>query len=159
MTLATSAIHRSLGKLAISVQKASDRRRAEKAAEGLAEVDQQFQVDLSGRAGELTWQTVTIDFDEMFVDASGQRDADLDEPHFTYGATMQKGPPLIISAHVSDWATDAQGNFTGAAVRIGVWNPLAIAQTEGELGSPFLARLHVNFQGFSVPHDPSDEDN
>lgn len=159
MTLATSAIHRSIGQIAISVQRASDRRRIEQAQQGLAEVDQQFQIDLSGRAGAPSWETVNITFDEIFVDAPGQRDADLDEPHFTFGATQQKGPPLWITAHVSDWATDAQGNFTGAAVRVGVWNPLAVAQTEGEPGDPFIARLHLNFQGFSVPNDPSDEDN
>lgn len=157
-SLSENAIHRSLGKLAISIQRSSDRKRAAAAAEGLAEVDQQFQVALTGRAGGLVWQEIAIAFDDIFVDAPGQRDADLLEPHFTYGAVIDIGPPVWITAHVSDWQTDAQGNFTGAAVRVGVWDPLAIAASSDEFPR-FGGRLHLNFQGFAAPNDPSDEDN
>jgi hypothetical protein len=156
--LSSNAIHRSLGKLAVSIQRASDRKKMAAAAEGLAEVDQQFQIELQGLAGGLVWQTINVAFDDFFVDAPGQRDADLLEPHFTYGAVLDIGPPVMVTAHVSDWQTDAQGNFTGAAVRVGVWDPTVTAVESADLPR-FGGRLHLNFQGFAAPNDPSDEEN
>lgn len=153
MTLAVNAIHRSLSTMAIEIHRSVERKRAANAAEALAEVDQQFQVDIAGKAAGLTWITVELDFDETFYDAPAQRDSNLEEPMFTHGASLTSGPPVIVIAHVSKWKLDPQGNFTGAFVRVGVWNP-----TDAASAPRFTGRVHLNFQGFSAPSNP-DEDN
>lgn len=148
--LRTNAVHRSLGALAIEINRAIERKRFEIERERLAEIDQQFQVEISGRAGGMTWKSVNLAFDETFYDAPAQRDGDLEEPLFTYGSVIDKGQPVMISAHVSFWRVDQQGNITGATIRIGCFDPT-------NSGKSFSGRLHVNFQGFAAPDDP-DED-
>jgi hypothetical protein len=156
MTLRTSAIHRSLTTMAIEVGRSIDRKRAANAAEALSEVDQQFQIDIGGTAGGWAWETVELNFEETFYDAPSQRDADLDEPQFTFGSVLSSGPPMVVTAHVSRWKRDDEDNFTGAFVRVGVWNPAA--GTAAASFERFTGRVHLNFQGFAAPSDP-DEDN
>lgn len=150
MSLGQNAIHRSIGSLAISINRAVERKRAELIAERLAEVDQQFQIDIAGTAGGLVWKRVNVDFDEVFYDAPSQRDSDHDEPHFTYGATIDGGQPVMISAHVSDWEIDEQGHYTGATIRIGCFDPT-------NSGKKFTGRLHANFQGLAAPNDTEED--
>lgn len=158
MSLHTNAIHRSLSTMAIEVHRAVARKQAANAIEALAEVDQQFQIDLGGTAGGTWgWHTIELDFEETFYDAPSQRDADLDEPHFTSGVVFSAGPPLVIHAHVSEWKRDDEDNFVGASVRVGVWDPVATSDDPDTL-ERFTARVHLNFQGFAAPSDP-DEDN
>lgn len=151
MTLAVNAIHRSLSTMAIEIHRSVERKRASNAAEALQEVDQQFQIDISGEANGWSWGAIEFKFEQTFYDAPAQRDADLEEPMFTFGSVISSGPPLVVTAHVSKWTRDGQDNFTGATVRFGVWNP-------AQQAARFAGRLHLNFQGFSAPSDP-DEDN
>jgi hypothetical protein len=158
MSLSVNSIHRSLSTMAIEVNRAVARKSAANAVESLGEVDQQFQADIGGTAGGWAWETVELDFEETFYDAPAQRDADLDEPTFTFGSVIVTGPPMMVTAHVSKWKRNDEDNFTGAFVRVGVWNPASTADQDPATFERFTGRVHLNFQGFAAPSDP-DEDN
>ena len=108
---------------------------------GLAEVDQQFQVDISGVAYDTpAFVTTEIAFDFPFHYAPGQRDSDLERPHFTYGTEVDG--PAMLTVSVTAWEIDAAtGAYIGATVQIS-----ALSATE--LG--FNGKVHLNFQGVSA---------
>lgn len=154
MGLGATAIQRSLEKLAFSIRvKAVAKANAGNAYQ-LTEVFQQYQIDVSGSVGSSpAFNEVQVPFQEMFYDVPGQRDSNHSEPHFTCGLVLDDGSPdLIYSVAVTDWNTDAQGNFTAATVRIGMFNPVLGS------GTSFTGRLHVTFQGYSAPTDTTPAD-
>lgn len=74
--------------------------------DALQEVEEQIHVKVTGRAEEFAaWDRVDLDFNTVFVDATGQRDSPFDRPHFTFGARVRTGVPVAVQACVMDWKT------------------------------------------------------
>lgn len=123
-----------------------DLRKAEERAynDGLIERDEQFQIAIAGVAEEfLDWETVDIKFGTAFVDASGQRDSELERPHFTYGGEIETPTPVGILACVLEWKTTARNETIGCKLAIGV--------AASDRSTKFKGFLHANFQGFGQP--------
>jgi hypothetical protein len=132
----------------ITIGAAKDLRKAEERAyaDGLIEREEQFQVAISGSAEEfLDWQIVELKFGTMFVDASGQRDSELERPHFTYGAEIETPTPVGILACVLEWLTTARNETIGCKLAIGV--------AASDRAVRFKGFLHANFQGFGQPRN------
>lgn len=126
----------------------TDLRKAEERAyqDGLIEREEQFQVAISGVAEEfLDWETVEIKFSTAFMDASGQRDSELERPHFTYGAEIETATPVGILACVLEWKTTARNETIGCKLAIGV--------AASDRSTRFKGFLHANFQGFGQPRN------
>lgn len=119
--------------------------------DGLREIEQQFWVEFSGVAEEFAqWQETSIDFDQFFVDATGNRDSPFDRPHFTYGYVLDSPTPVGILAGVMRYRVNQRGETVGAKVAIGV---LSTDQTVKIRG-----RVNLTFQGYgqaptNVPDD------
>lgn len=124
----------------------TDLRKAEERAyeDGLIEREEQFQIAISGVAEEfLDWDTVDIKFSTIFMDASGQRDSELERPHFTYGGEIETGTPVGLLACVLEWKTTARNETIGCKLAIGV--------AASDQSTRFKGFLHANFQGFGQP--------
>lgn len=149
MSISADNIGRSISALGFRIHGEMEAKRAEGAASKLAETDQQFQVDVSGEAAQLVeWTTIDVTFDETIYRAPAQRQNPLEEPHFTFGSTMQSETPVMLHATVQGWTLDSAGNFIGATVAIGAAAP-AVSPTQ------FSARVHLTFQGYSSPNYPA----
>jgi len=148
--IAETSIARSISALGFQLDKQMHDKHAEGAPSRLAEADQQFQVKVSGAATtQRTWTKVQVTFDEVIYRAPAQRNNPLEEPHFTFGSTMQSDEPVILHAIVQKWLTDSAGNYTGAEVNIGV------SGDSEENPVPFNATVHLVFQGLSAPNYPA----
>jgi hypothetical protein len=125
-----------------NLQKAQE----ESAKDGLIERDEQFQIAISGVAEEfLDWQEVELKFGNLFTDATGQRDSELERPHFTYGAEITVGSPVGIMACVTEWKTNERNEVLGCKLAIGV--------AASDQSVKFKGYLHANFQGFGLPRN------
>lgn len=114
--------------------------------DGLIERDEQFQIAVSGVAEEfVTWEEVSLRFGNLFTDATGQRDSDLERPHFTYGAETIVGGPVGLLACVTEWTTNERNETIGCKLGIGV---LAT-----DRATKFRGFVHANFQGFGLPRN------
>lgn len=151
-TLDHNAITRSLLKLGyqnvLDIQRSQHRSDATK----LAEVFQQYQMDVSGVAGSGAYCDFTVTFQEVLYYAPLQRNLKLEDPHVTYGYQLDSGDAKL-HAYVKSWTLDENANYLGAIVRVHVeqfaWAPL----------SPFSGAVHVTFQGYGVPaEDPGYDD-
>lgn len=112
--------------------------------DGLTETEEQLHIFVSGRAEEFAvWETVQLDFETVFVDATGQRDSPFDRPHFLYGAKVHTPDPVGIVACVMDWHTNDRNETVGAKVAIGVVGT--------DVAVSFKADVHVTFQGYGSP--------
>lgn len=141
---------RAINDITLGVAKAT-RRRQERIAElGLREEDQQYQIAVSGTAGNaLGVGSLSVVFDFPFHFAPGQRDSDLEVPHMTFGAECDA--LVQLGAFVLGWLQDSgTGAFVGANLAVSCIAPTA--------GVDFTGKLHVTFQGFSGPDDSSDVD-
>lgn len=130
----------------ITLGTVTDLKKAEERAQadGLIEREEQYQIAISGVAEEfLDWQTVDIKFGTVFVDATGQRDSELTQPHFTYGAQIDSGTPVGIMACVLEWKTTARGETIGCKLAIGV--------AASDKTVKFKGSLHATFQGYGQP--------
>jgi hypothetical protein len=129
---------------------------AERTAElSLQETTQQYQFEISGTASTgLAWATMTVTFDYEVYYAPGQRDSDLDRPHFYFGAEIAppiadppedhpEPVPVAVLATVTRWLiNDDNGAIIGAHVAVGCF-------TDHD-GVPFTGLVHLSFQGFSA---------
>lgn len=106
----------------------------------LREIDQQFQVAISGTAGAVpAFTPATVKFDCPLYYAPGQRNSTLEFPHFTYGS--QTTPAVGVHATISEWMHDEKnGSIVGAVVQIGAVGG----------GEPFTGFVHLTFQGFGA---------
>jgi hypothetical protein len=148
-SITAHSIGRSISQLGFRLHDQREKKSKEGASSALTETDQQFQVEVTGNAGPLpTWETIEVDFDETIYQAPAQRDNPLEEPHFTFGSSMQSDLPVILHATVREWKQDSAGNFTGAIVHIGA------SGSSSEQLTRFKARVHLTFQGFSSPNYP-----
>lgn len=131
----------------VTIGTVTDLRKAQERAyaDGLIEREEQFQVAVSGAAEEfLDWQEVEVKFGTMFVDASGQRDSELERPHFTYGAEIETPTPVGLMACVLEWKTTARNETIGCKLAIGV--------AASDRATKFRGFLHATFQGFGQPN-------
>lgn len=148
-SITAHSIGRSISQLGFRLHDQREKKSKEGARSALTETDQQFQLTVVGEAGTLpTWETIEVDFDETIYKAPAQRDNPLEEPHFTFGSSMQSEDPVILHASVKEWKRDSGGNFTGAVLHIGASGGTA------EKPTPFKAIMHLTFQGFSSPNYP-----
>lgn len=123
-------------------------RRAEEraASDGLMEREEQFQIGISGVAEEFVdWETVEIKFGTTFVDASGQRDSELERPHFTYGGEVETPTPVGLLACILEWKTTPRNETIGCKLAIGV--------AASDRATRFKGFLHANFQGYGQPRN------
>src|SRR5437868_6314599 len=80
------ALARSLRAMTLGVLHSYNERRSSDEADALGEIDQQYQLTVTGKASEkAVWQTLKMDFDTPFIDGSDDRDPDFLYPLFTYG--------------------------------------------------------------------------
>lgn len=145
-TLKHGAIHRSLSKMTITVNRAIEAKKHEADPYALTEVELHYQFDIAGDGSNITWAEITVTFSETLYDAPGQTSSDNPEPQVSFGYVIETPNPLIISAHVSDWDIDNEGNFVGATVRVGCFDP------DGSAGQ-FTGGLHATFKGLGAPAD------
>lgn len=120
----------------------------------------QFQADFAGTVGFVPVEAqLVINFDIMFLFEYGyRRDSQLGEPQTHFGFTSLSAPPGTVPyAHVESWIQDADFNYIGANVIVGVHNPMiGIMGTDPTTSLNFSGTLHASFQGYGVPLDPDD---
>lgn len=132
--------------LSVGLIKSINDRNVQKQLEGLQEFEEQFQIEISGRAEEFpVWTTAQLAFSINYVDATGQRDTPFDRPHFTYGAFIESTDPIGILACVTSWITNDRNETRGCELAIG-----AVAT---DLSKKFRGQLHATFQGYGAPLD------
>lgn len=119
---------------------------------GLNEIDVQYQVGINGTASLVpAFASIEIDFEFEFHSAPGNRPSDLLTPHFTDGAYIYQGGPLIVRASVTAWKENPDnGGIPGCTVAIGVQS----ATAEPEV---FAGYAHLNFQGYAVSLDDMED--
>jgi hypothetical protein len=142
------ALARSLRAMTLGVLHSYSERVEEREDDALGEIDQQYQLTLSGKASaKAVWQNLDVDFDTPFIDGSDDRDPDFLYPMFTYGTVVTKGSRLVLVCNVTKWRTDGE-YVVGCTIEIGVFRP-----TGGGVGE-YKAELHLNFQGWASPNPP-----
>jgi hypothetical protein len=133
--------------MTIEINRAIARKAREADPYALAEVEMHYQFDIAGEPGSGTnWNEISVTFTEVLYDAPGQTTGDNPEPQVSFGYVIETADPVAIFAHVSDWDIDDEGNFVGATVRCGCFDP------DGEAGR-FTGALHVTFKGLGAPAD------
>jgi hypothetical protein len=131
---------------AVSIEhvQALEERRERLGFDLLQELEQQFQIVISGSAGTtLAWTSRTLEFDVEFINAVNQRYSNLTEPHFYYGVKVAQ--LVLVTVNVSSYVIDDRDIITGANINIGVVAPgtaFAVA---------FGGRVDLTFQGFGAP--------
>jgi hypothetical protein len=109
--------------------------------DGLQEKEQQFWVEVSGRAEEFaSWAKTEVEFEQHYVDATGDRDSPFDRPHFTFGAVLDTSTPVALFATVMEYLTNDRNETVGAKVAIGM---LATDRATNVKG-----RVNLTFQGY-----------
>lgn len=136
-----SRLERALEGLTIGVvQDLQDFERLRK-LDGLQEIEQQFWVEFAGKAEEFaSWEQVDVDFEQFYVDATGQRDSPFDRPHFTYGSVIDTPTPVGVMANVMSYRTNNRNETVGAKVAIGIFASDIAVKVRG--------RLNLTFQGY-----------
>lgn len=146
MAVPTGNSARAVRGLTLGVLTASARAKEQRQLEGLAETEENVKIDVVGRAEEFPiWTRLHIDFETVFIDASGQRDTEFDRPHFTYGAVVHKGGPVGILSCVLQWDVNNRDEVTGCII--------AISAIATDHGRRFQGELHARFQGYGMPAD------
>lgn len=111
------------------------------AVDGLREIEQQLWVEFAGRAEEFeSWAETDLEFEEHFIDATGQRDSPFDRPHFTFGAVLDSLTPVGVSCVVMEYKTNDRNETIGAKVAIGIHATDLSVKVKG--------RVNLTFQGY-----------
>jgi hypothetical protein len=140
----TNQLSRAMDGLTIGAVKDLRRRDEEMAADGLQEMEEQFEIAVSGRAEEfVAWQYAVLKFGLVFIDGTGDRDSELVLPHFTYGCKIDTPTPVGLIAAVMEWNTNDRGETVGCKLAIGL---LAT-----DRATKFRGSLHATFQGWGQP--------
>lgn len=146
MPVPTGNVERAVRGLTLGVMSAAKRAKAERELEGLAHVEENVKVDVVGRSEEFPiWTEVHIEFETVFIDASADQDTEFDQPHFTYGAVINKNGPCGLLACVTSWDINDRDEVTGCI--------LAISAVATDHGRKFQGELHARFQGYGMPAD------
>lgn len=135
------SLQRSMVRLTVGVARSMRARERRDREMGLAEMEEQFQVEISGNATTgLVWASQELSFDCSFHYAPGQRDSELDRPQFWFGAVVS--PAVLVTAVVTAWTVDEDTGATiGATVAIGV-----MAAGPGA----YAGHVHLTFQGYGA---------
>lgn len=146
----TGALLRSIRAMTFGAIDANAVLRDNRARDGLGEIDQQFQLPISGFANEtLAFTEVELDFAAPFLDGYDERQSPYSDPTFTYGLHMKKGD-AIFSVLLRRYVVKHE-NYVGAVIAVGAYCPVNTSKFEGF--------IHLNFQGFGTPHsDETGED-
>lgn len=135
---------RTMKGLTIGRVQGQNARKVQDELEGLLEREDQFKVEISGRAGEFpVWQEVHLVFNVEFIDPSGQRETDFERPFMTYGSYIERGGPVGVLATVTRWDVGKKNQTTGCM--------LAISAVSTDHARKFRGEVHVRFQGFGAP--------
>lgn len=146
MAVPTGNSSRAVRGLTLGVLSAAARLKAQRELEGLAEVEENIKVDVVGRAEEFPiWTQVFIEFETVFIDASGQQDTEFDRPHFTFGGVCEEGGPVGLLACVTQWEVNDRDEVTGCV--------LGVSAVATDHARKFRGELHARFQGFGMPAD------
>jgi hypothetical protein len=147
----TNSLDRAMNALTIGTVKDLAALEEQRRLDGLQEVEEQYQILVSGNAEEFAaWQYVEVRFGLVFIDGTGQRDSDLVRPHFTYGAEMFTATPVALQATVMEWVTNNRNETIGAKLAIGVMAT--------DVATRFRAALHAAFQGWGQPANTFPDD-
>lgn len=143
MPIDQGRLDRAMQGLTIGVAKSVNDAIKQKDLEQLQEVEEQFQIEIGGKAEEFPiWDTIDLKFDTRFIDATGQRASPFDRPHMTSGGEIETKKPVGIFATVLGWNVNNKGETIGCKLAIGV------AATD--LSTTFKGRVHVSFQGWGA---------
>lgn len=145
--LTHASLGRSLSRLAIQVTRESNTKAHEGDRYMQKETEQQFQIDILGKARVSPAVGITtLHFDEVIFCEVAKRDNPNVEPHVYIGKVIDHGPHVFVDAHVKAWIYDVNGNFVGCTVRVAAYDP-------ADSRASFSGRVHVTIQGFSAPQD------
>lgn len=143
--LQVNRLDKALKGLAIGVPRNLQEAQERAYKDGLIEREEQFQIAIGGNAEEFfAWSVVEVKFGTLFVNATGNRDSELEVPHFTYGASIETDSPVGVLAAVMEWKTTDRLEIIGCDLAIGV------AATDR--ATRFKGFLHATFQGFGQPN-------
>lgn len=142
------AVGRLLDAITVGAPQKMRRKDALEAQHKLREIEQQFQFEISGVATKtLTFEEVTVPFDYNYYYAPGQRESNLDFPHFTFGS--QTNPSVGVHATISQWMRDQpDGSINGAVVAVGAHGN----------NQAFTGVVHLTFQGFGALIEEGEEE-
>lgn len=132
------------------------RRAATSAFEGLNEIDQAFQIPVSGFASDtMSWTDLELKFEAPLLDAPENRRSQYADPTFTFGVVTSA--LVFIMPNVALYQKTDENTTTGVLMRIGV---LALAPAApGDVlvePVPFKGEVHLNFQGYGAADDDDD---
>lgn len=161
--LHTGAIARVSSQFTTEPVVALDRRREELGYDALGEVEQQFQLPITGHASEyIAWTDVEILFDVEFYNAPNQRNVPYSVPQFLTGGVVESNEPVVVTAVVRQWLRkpDDADTIVGARVSVSVQAPPEVGYENQLRVVPYRGYVHVAFQGFGAPgEDGIDLDN
>lgn len=135
---------RSMKALTVGAVRQVTNAQAARNMEGLVEREEMFHIQIGGEATTVLTFAPTFDikFDNVYVDATGQRDSTLEKPTFTSGFYI---PQLIAAtACVTDWIINQRNETLGCTVRVGFQSD-AIRRFAGE--------FYAVIQGYGAPAD------
>jgi hypothetical protein len=121
-----------------------EHRRRETKFDELGEIEQQFQIPVSGfAAGTIASASTTVDFDVEFVPSVNQRYSNLIYPQVYVGIEITTGLPMI-QAVVTGWTTDDRDVISGATVTVSAVRPGATDAVA------YVGVVHISFQGWGA---------
>lgn len=134
------AAHRAVRDISEKAVKGMERRERVASAMGFFEVEQQFQIQVSGDAtSTVGYSEVELDFDYRFAYAPGNRDSDLPRPQLSVAGEVETGVGFFVGS-VKEWKVDEEnGTVTGCTLYLGVIGEGAYA-----------GYAHVTFQGYGT---------
>jgi hypothetical protein len=163
----THAIQRSISKLAHGIAqeiRSTEQRRKDGA---LVECVEQFQISVSGTASDYPgWLELELNFNQRFTIGTGNRESNLQRPHFhssfelTTGQSQNatviesapggvtRSDPVIFHAVVTEWVLDDMAMVSGCKLKLG-----AVAPGDTVV---FQGFVHVSFQGLGAPIQDED---
>lgn len=151
-TLDHTAIHRSMKSMGFQLGERVHEKRHIADQYKLTEIQQQFQLEISGVAAAGAWTDFTLNFQEVFYYAPTQRDNPNEDPQVWWGVVFDQGD-AFCAVHVNQWVLDDNANYVGAIVRVGVMRGPYIGSGAIE-GDPYQGTIHITFQGFGAPVEP-----
>lgn len=148
--LPNAELRRAVQAMTVGAQDDTTRRRNMLEPDTAKERDQQLQMAISGVAGSIaSWSSdIAVTFDTYFHCAPGNRASNLIYPHFTHGAVITTGDPVVVHAVVTEWTRDGNLTTTGCKFK---W--CAFAPDQPDIPYNFAGMLHLHWQGYGAPPD------
>jgi hypothetical protein len=137
------AIARSIRAMTIGTLQSYNQRRATYEGAAIGEVDQQYQLALTGQVErDAKWIEQVVIFDTPFINGTEERDVPFLYPHFTFGSVVTKGKNFVVACNVLQWQFDpeSEGEFVVGA-------------------TDFAIEVHLNFEGWAGMNAPEDPEN